>query len=297
MSEADAKVEETCPAAAAGGDDGSAATRLPTMFISHGGGPSFFLKGRDAARMADMGPGSKLEKSLKNLGRGLAPKALLVITAHWEANQVTVSTGTYKKLLFDYYGFPDYTYQLKWPAPGNPALSKRIQGLLRDAGIPSKTDTDRGFDHGVFIPMLLAYPDADIPTVAMSLRADLDAELHLKLGEALAPLRDEGVLIIGSGFSTHGFGARASREDIARGSQEFDKYLQRTVAADGVSAAERREGLVNWASAPGARLSHPREEHLLPLHVVVGAAGDDKGTCIYNHQGAGGTVTSMFRFE
>lgn len=292
------KVEETAEVATNGDVAApSSSTRLPTMFISHGGGPSFFLRGRDVGGMADIGPGSKLERSLKSIGKGLNPSAILIITAHWETDKkVTVSSGDYRKLYFDYYGFPDYTYKLKWPAKGSPSLTKRVQSLLSAAGIDNGADTERGFDHGVFIPMLLAYPDASVPTVAMSLRRDLDPSFHIRLGKALQPLRDEGVLIIGSGFSYHGFGARASRADKLAGASAFDDWLHSNIANPAVSAAARNEALVRWAEAPGARLTHPREEHLLPLHVVSGAAGEDAGKRFYNEAHMGGFPVSMFRF-
>lgn len=275
----------------------SAATRMPTFFISHGGGPSFFIRDSSHPLTRGAGPDSAMARTLAALGRGLPkPKALLIISAHWETRgEVAVTTAEKPPLLFDYYGFPDYTYKLKWPAPGDPALARRVQSLLKAKSIPCGDEKKRGFDHGVFIPMLLAYPAADIPTLCLSLRSDLDPEFHLQLGEALAPLRDEGVLIIGSGFSTHGFFGPLSQRDKIKAAADFDAWLQKQLGKGKLSAAERRAALVAWSKAPGARGSHPREEHLLPLHVVAGAGGEDASQSIFNEEAMGVRV-SMFRF-
>jgi aromatic ring-opening dioxygenase catalytic subunit (LigB family) len=131
------------------------------------------------------------------------PKALLVISAHWEEASPTVMTAARPALLYDYYGFPPESYQLTWPAPGSPELAARVRTLLAAAGFESREDGTRGFDHGTFIPLKLSYPKAEIPTLQLSLKAGLDPEQHLALGRALAPLRDEGVFILGSGMSFH----------------------------------------------------------------------------------------------
>ncbi len=219
------------------------------------------------------------------------PKALLVVSAHWEARVPTVSTSPRPSLLYDYSGFPPETYKLTWPAPGDPALADRVRTLLSAASIPSASDPDRGFDHGVFVPLKVAVPDAHIPTVALSLQAGLDPGSHLAVGRALAPLRDEGVLIVGSGMSYHnmrGFGDPRSRPK----SVEFDAWLKETLEA----APEKRDtGLAAWTKAPVAREVHPREEHLLPLMVVAGAAGVDRGDVVFRDE-VMGVVVSATRF-
>ena len=177
-------------------------TRMPTLFIPHGGGPCFFMEWDppdtwDRHRsFLEPPPASLPEK----------PKALLVISGHWEAREFTVQSNPAPPLLFDYNGFPQHTYELTWPAPGDPALATRVGELLQGAGFETGTDTARGFDHGVFVPLKLVFPEADIPTVQLSLRSDLDPDAHLAVGRALAPLRDEGVLIIGSGNTYHNMG-------------------------------------------------------------------------------------------
>jgi aromatic ring-opening dioxygenase catalytic subunit (LigB family) len=220
------------------------------------------------------------------------PSALLVVSGHWEAPVPSVTASAAPPLLYDYSGFPPSTYELRWPAPGSPELAARVQQQLRGAGIDSKADGARGFDHGVFIPLKVAYPEPSIPTVQLSLRAGLDPVEHLAIGRALAPLRDEGVLIVGSGMSYHnmrGFMAPGTRDVSAR----FDAWLAAAVES---SPQERDAALAGWSQAPMARESHPREEHLLPLMVVAGAAGADRGKQVLRDE-VMGAVVSAFRFE
>ena len=205
------------------------------------------------------------------------PDAIVLISGHWEEDVVTIQNNPAPPLLFDYYGFPQSTYQLTYGAPGSPALAKRIASLLADHGIASRFDADRGFDHGVFIPLKVALPDADIPIVQISLLKSLDPAAHIAIGAALAPLRNDNVLIAGSGMTYHNMRALSASAAgaPAPGSEEFDDWLMHAVT--GASGDDRNASLTNWESAPLARAAHPREEHLLPLHVVVGAAGDDEG--------------------
>ena len=249
--------------------------RMPVVFLPHGGGPWPFVK---------LGFGSDAEQaSLASYLRGVRdvpaapPRALLVISAHWEEAQPTVMNGTAPPLLFDYYGFPPESYQLTWPAPGEPALAARVQELLAAAGIPSATNAQRGFDHGAFVPLKLAYPDAELPTVQLSLKAGLDPREHLAIGRALAPLRDEGVFIIGSGMTYHNM--RAMTPQGRPVATAFDAWLRAAVTRP---PHERDAALAEWEKAPGARAAHPREEHLTPLMVVAGAAGDDAGHLAYH---------------
>ncbi len=265
-------------------------TKQPTLYLPHGGGPCFFMEWT-------MGPRDTwdhMAEWLRSIPGSLpaTPTALLVVSAHWEAPAPTVTTAQAPPLLYDYSGFPPSTYQLKWPAPGSPELAARVQQLLGGAGIDAKGDASRGFDHGVFIPLKVAYPEPRIPTVQLSLRAGLDPIEHLAIGRALAPLRDEGVLIVGSGMSYHnmrGFMDPRTRDVSAR----FDAWLAGAIAAE---ASERDASLADWSHAPMARESHPREEHLLPLMVVAGAAGADRGKQVL-HDEVMGAVVSAFRFE
>jgi aromatic ring-opening dioxygenase catalytic subunit (LigB family) len=217
---------------------------------------------------------------LRGLLNGLPerPKAIVIVSAHWEAPAFAITGAAHPELIFDYYGFPKHTYQLTWPAPGAPALAERIRGLLAGQGLPAEVDPARGFDHGVFIPFKLMVPAAEIPTVQLSLQAGLDPATHLAAGRALAPLRDEGVLIVGSGMSFHNMRAFGNPAATAV-ADEFDGWL--TSAVESVPA-ERAKQLEKWADVPSGRLSHPREEHLLPLMVAAGAAGEDGGRNIFS---------------
>jgi aromatic ring-opening dioxygenase catalytic subunit (LigB family) len=204
---------------------------------------------------------------------------LLVVSAHWEEKVPTVMTAPRPPILYDYYGFPPEAYAIEWPAPGDPALAERVVGLLEAAGFATAKDATRGFDHGTFIPLKVSWPDADVPTVQLSLKAGLDPEEHLAIGRALAPLRGEGVLILGSGLSFHNL--RAFRHPSARAvSEAFDAWLADAATADPETRAAR---LRAWETAPAAREAHPREEHLLPLMVVAGAAGEDRGAVTFRH--------------
>jgi aromatic ring-opening dioxygenase catalytic subunit (LigB family) len=251
--------------------------KFPTLYIPHGGGPCFFMGWT-------MGPADTWDKMADWL-RGLAasmgerPKAVMVISAHWEETEFSVTEARRPPLLFDYYGFPEHTYRLTYPAPGSAELAARIRQLLAEAGMATQGDGARGFDHGVFIPFKLIYPDADIPIVQLSLKAGLDPAAHLVAGRALEPLRDQGILIVGSGMSYHnmrGFGAA----DATPPSDAFDAALTEAVCLP--SARLRNERLGAWSALPQARNCHPREEHLLPLMVAAGAAGDDSGRRIFS---------------
>jgi aromatic ring-opening dioxygenase catalytic subunit (LigB family) len=259
------------------GEDTKAAT-MPTLFIPHGGGPCFFM---DWSLMG--GPKDTWDKTAAWL-RGLAdslperPKAIVVVSGHWEEPVFTVGTSPAPGMIYDYSNFPPHTYELQYPAPGAPVLAAHIVELLRKHGLPAATDAKRGFDHGVFIPFLLVFPDAEIPVVPLSLKAGLDPEEHMAAGLALASLRDEGVLIVGSGMSYHnmrGFSSPAATEP----SETFDRWLTEAVES---SSEERHERLAHWSAAPAGRASHPREEHLLPLMVAAGAAANDKGERVFS---------------
>ncbi len=261
--------------------------KMPVAYIPHGGGPWPFV---------ELGFGEKAElddlaaylESLRNLPP-VPPRALLVISAHWEEAVPTLMTAERPPMYYDYYGFPPESYEIQWPAPGDPALASRVRELLAEAGFPSAVDPKRGFDHGTFIPLKLTYPDAEIPTVQLSLMRSLDPAAHLALGRALAPLREEGVFIVGSGMSYHnlraGFGPRM--RPVAEG---FDAWLREAATAP---QPERDRMLEAWARAPLARQAHPREEHLIPLMVVAGAAGEDPGKLAWNGTFAGMRLSAV----
>ena len=260
--------------------------RQPALFIPHGGGPCFFM---DDPR----GIWTSMADLLRSLPSILpeAPRAILLITAHWETQGFVLTGGTAPSLIYDYYNFPPHTYQIAYPAPGAPYIAARAAVLLRAADLQAAVDQEHGFDHGVFIPMKVAFPDAEVPIVAMSVDASLDPALHVAAGRALAPLRDEGVVIIGSGLSTHNLRALGDPRFVEP-TGAFDAWLSDSIALD---ADARGERLAHWADAPGAKLSHPREEHLIPLMVAAGA-GAGRGERIYNDT-VMNSVVSAYRFD
>ncbi len=234
---------------------------MPVLFVPHGGGPLPLLG--DPNHQA-------LEVFLSSLAVTMPkPRAILVITAHWEAAQVTLSNHAAPSMIFDYYGFPPEAYQFCYPAPGESALAKVIVSLLSAKGIETRLEA-RGFDHGTFVPLTLMFPEATIPVVQMSLLEQLDPKAHIEIGEALAPLREQGVLIVGSGMSFHNMRAFFANDPstLAR-SREFDTWLTQVLTS---GQKDAKLQLIDWQAAPQARFSHPREEHLLPLLVCFGAA-------------------------
>lgn len=261
----------------------------PTYFINHGGGPCFFLE-PGPMRQA----WSELESYLRHFATTLdePPRTILIVSGHWEEDQPTVNAGNAPPLLFDYGGFPDYTYRLTWPALGAPNVAARVRELLGAAGIESAKNTTRGWDHGVFVPMKVMFPEADLPVVQLSLQHGLDPETHLAIGRALKPLRDEGVLIIGSGQTYHnmrGFSGNINRADAAAAA--FDGWLREAM----LDGAGRDRALAEWEKAPGARDAQPHEDHLLPLMVAAGAASGEPGHTDF-HGHALGKPISGFRF-
>ncbi len=261
--------------------------RLPALYIPHGGGPCFFMEWT-------LGPPDTWDRMadwLRSVGQRFGRvKALLVISAHWEEQTVTVQSGEKPPLYFDYYGFPSHTYELSWPAPGAPAIAARAQELLTEAGISSTADRQRGFDHGTFVPLKVAFPTAEIPTLQLSLDASLDAVAHLRIGRALAPLRDECVLIISTGMSFHNMEAMMRPGSSLARSQRFDEWLVETCVGD---PGARDEMLEAWEQAPEARYCHPREEHFIPLMVAAGAASGEAGRHIFRDQVMGAQVAAF----
>jgi aromatic ring-opening dioxygenase catalytic subunit (LigB family) len=262
----------------------------PAIFLPHGGGPCFFMDWT-------WGPADTWHKTQQFL-EGLAatlparPKAILVVSDHWEEAAFTASVSAQPQLIFDYSGFPEHTYRLTWPAPGEPELASRVAKLLKEAGLPAGLSAHRGFDHGVFVPLKVAFPEAEIPVVTLSLAASLDPALHLAAGRAIATLCDEGVLIIGSGMSFHNLRGYFRPETPER-ARAFDAWLTGAVES---AAPERDALLAGWRGAPFGEYAHPREEHLIPLLVVAGAGGDAPGKRIFSDEPMGAAI-SAYRFD
>ncbi|MDZ7905371.1 MAG: class III extradiol ring-cleavage dioxygenase [Cypionkella sp.] len=261
--------------------------KLPTYFISHGGGPWPWIPNMRAMFV-------NLEASLKAMVAEWAekPRAILMISGHWEGEEAAVMAHPNPPMVYDYHGFPPETYQIQYPAPGAPDLAARALALLKGAGIGAHLDTTQGFDHGTFAPLAVMYPNADVPVFQISLLKSYDPAAHLAMGRALAPLREEGVVIIGSGLSFHNlrmFGPAAKAP-----SEAFDAWLGDAMAAP---PTQRSQLMLDWESAPMARICHAEEDHLVPLFVALGAAEDAKATRIYHDKDLlGGVTASSYRF-
>lgn len=260
--------------------------KLPTYFISHGGGPWPWI-----SNMRQML--ASLEVSLARMPEeiGTVPKAILMVSGHWEESDFAVMSSPAPGMVYDYGGFPPETYKIVYPAPGAPELAARTADLLRAAGLPTHLDAKRGFDHGTFAPAYVMYPKAEVPIYQVSLQHGYDPAAHFALGRALAPLRDEGVLIVGSGLSYHNlrlFGPGAKAPSAA-----FDAWLADAMAME---PAARTKALMAWESAPSARICHPQEDHLVPLFAAVGAAEGEKATMVYHDANVfGGVTASSYR--
>lgn len=262
--------------------------RQPVYFLSHGGGPWPYMQGPMRAHF------NLMERALQAIPGQLPepPQAVLVISGHWEETDFTVSSAAQPGMVYDYYGFPPETYRISYPAPGSPQLATRVRQLLEGAGIRADDDPARGFDHGTFSMMQPIYPHADVPVVQLSMRANMNPAEHFEAGQVLEPLRDEGILIIGSGQSYHNL--RRWNASGAQPAAAFDAWLREALL--GTTPAARRAMLLAWEQAPAARAAHPHEDHLIPLHVVAGAAGDDAAEAIYGELFMGALAVSSFRF-
>src|SRR5690554_2747236 len=263
--------------------------RMPAFYIPHGAGPCFFMDWKPADTW------NNLAAFLKGVEATLPsrPRAIVLVSGHWLEPNFRVTGHERPELIYDYYGFPPHTYELRYPAPGEPDLARQVVELLDGNGVNAGVDAARGYDHGMFIPLKLMFPAADIPVVQLSLRHDLDPRAHLDVGQALSSLRDDGVLIIGSGMSFHNMRGYGDTR-YTPVSAEFDNWL--TTAVE--SAPEQRNALLeNWSQAPRAFECHPsgHEEHLIPLMVTAGAANDSKGMKVYSEEVMKTTI-SAFRF-
>ena len=263
-------------------------TRMPTYFISHGGGPwPWMPEMRNAF--------AELEASYDRMHAELPqkPEAVLMVSGHWETDVVAVQSAAEPPMVYDYSNFPPHTYDVVYPSPGAPKLAKRTAELIGAAGIDVQLNETQGYDHGTFVPMEILYPNADVPLFQVSIKKSYDPQAHIDLGRALAPLRDEGVLIIGSGLSYHNLRLMGPQAKVP--SIEFDAWL--TDALDQV-AEDRIKSILNWEQAPSARICHAREDHLVPLFVALGASESDSATkTYYEHDVFGGMTASSFRFD
>ena len=262
--------------------------KLPTLFISHGGGPWPYIPEMKIQYANTAAWLAQIPATLP-----LKPKAIISISGHWEEKDFSISTAKSPEMIFDYSGFPKHTYKIKYPAAGSLDLAVRVQQLLSAAGINNLADAAHGFDHGTFVPLELMYPNANVPIVSMSHKLGYNPLEHWMVGQALQPLRTEGILIIGSGLSYHnmrGFGSTAG-SDV---SSTFNQWL--TTAVTEKNIEQRKQLLLNWEQAPAARLAHPQEDHLIPLMIVAGAAGADLGVLEFQDRIMGIDMAS-YRFS
>ncbi len=252
---------------------------LPSLYISHGA-PSLVIEDHPAREF------------LVALGRTLTPSAVVVASAHWTTDQPTISTAAHPATIHDFGGFPDELYRMRHPAPGAPELAKRIAGLLSANGLTCRSE-DRGLDHGAWIPLKLMDPDARWPVVSLAVQPGRDAAHHLALGRALAPLRRDGVLVIGSGSATHDLRSVAWNVRTAPAwVRSFDDWLATTLSAGD------QDALAAWDSAPDALRNHPSPEHFLPLLVAAGAAGPGwRGRALHRSIAHGVLSMAMFAFD
>ncbi len=251
---------------------------MSALYLTHGGGPLPLL-GHDGHQ--------ELITFLRKIPDQFEkPSAILMISAHWELPQPTLTSSDQPPLIYDYSGFPPESYEIKYPAPGSKQLAGQVQGLLNERGFHAELDDERGFDHGMFVPLKLMYPDADIPCVQLSLIKGLDPEQHITMGAALTSLHEQGVLIIGSGSSFHNLRAiMASGQSIQSGKQKsiiFNDWLMETCTSTALADDERYLRLINWQQAPHALYCHPREEHLMPLHVCMGSVSGKAAETVFN---------------
>jgi 4,5-DOPA dioxygenase extradiol len=246
------------------------------VYFSHGGGPLPILGDPGHKAMIDFM--TRLPKRLRK------PDLILVISAHWEEGVATLMGASNPPMFYDYYGFPDEAYEITYPAPGSPEYATKITGYLQKNNIPARIDPQRGFDHGLFIPLNLMYPKADIPSLQLSLLRGLDSRAHLALGKALRELKDENILVVGSGFSFHNL-RLFSFQNIGApdpANEAFQDWLIETCSSP-MPQNEREQRLIEWEKAPSARYCHPREEHLLPLHVCA-AMAEKPGEVVFDDQ-------------
>ena len=247
-------------------DRSNETSRHRVLYLSHGAGPMPLL--------GDAGHQEMVDNLTSIAAKMPKPSAIIVVSAHWEEARPTITRAANPSLFYDYYGFPEQAYQVQYPAPGDPALAEMVNAALSDKGIQSMLDHKRGFDHGLFVPLKIMYPEADVPCIQLSMVSGLDPEEHIKMGQALSGLDYDNLLVIGSGFSFHNMQAFFAPQtaEMEKMNTDFNQWLNDTCSNPNLAENERVQRLVDWESAPSARFCHPREEHLIPLHVCYGVA-------------------------
>eukprot|EP01117_Protostelium_nocturnum_P007404 TRINITY_DN2650_c0_g2_i1.p1 TRINITY_DN2650_c0_g2~~TRINITY_DN2650_c0_g2_i1.p1 ORF type:complete len:274 (+),score=79.62 TRINITY_DN2650_c0_g2_i1:166-987(+) len=266
--------------------------RAPALFVPHGGGPLPLLNDASHASVTKY-----LKKEASKLLDPSKLKAIVLVTAHWETEHPTISNGEKPSLYYDYYGFPQEAYNIKYDPPGSPQVADKVKNLLSAAGFEPQTDNKRGWDHGVFVPMKLLREEGDIPIVQLSVLKSQDPKQLFKYGKALEPLRDEGIAIIGSGMSFHNMRSLQSRFGSTKSeptppNNAFEDKLVEVMLSE---EKAREEGFTKWREWPGTFDAHPKgySEHFSPVIVVAGAGGDEKATKTWDSTMWGFRLTSF----
>lgn len=276
---------------------------LPVMFLSHGGGPCWLMDGSEPgnSRIREMDKNSKSADFMKNLrtsaGLPRAPDAILVVSAHWEEDEFTVQSSERPALLYDYTDFPEFTYHLKWPVPGAPKIADRVRNVLNETGVKCLTTETRGLDHGVFVPLMLAYPEADVPVLELSLRVGLSIAEHLAVGEALGKLRSENVLIVGSGQSTHNLDVNNLSGFVPPWCNRFRDWFHDVMTNTSYTPQERKQKLLDSDKETTFYDAHPTIEHYLPGPVMCAVAGYAPGRILYDEIVLNAMVMSTIKFD
>lgn len=257
-----------------------------TFYISHGS---------PALSIDDSLPARPFLQSFKDKVLSQKPKSILIISAHWETDEPAVNCiqGT-NDLIYDFYGFPQRMYKIKYPAPGAPELANKVKDLLEASGVTRvQVDKKRGLDHGAWVPMMLMYPEADIPVCQLSVQTERDGTYHYNIGKVLAPLKQDGVLIVGSGSATHNLRQRGDMQGApASWALNFDNWLKDALLNGRYEDVNHYE-----QKAPSAKVAHPWPEHFYPLHVAMGASGMDAKAELIHHSWTGNISYASYKFE
>jgi 4,5-DOPA dioxygenase extradiol len=260
-------------------ESGAERVAMPSVFVSHGA-PNLVLRP------------SPTRTFLSELGGKLPrPRAIVCVSAHWMTGEPTVDTSPWPETIHDFYGFEDEMYRIRYPAPGAPEIAEEVAEALRAGGFPARREA-RGLDHGAWVPLILAYGEANVPITQLSVQPDFDAEHHYRMGLALAKLRESGVLVLGSGGATHNLGAMRDSAELEQRIADFDRWLaERAHAGDADALAHYR------SQAPAAEWAHPTEEHYFPVVVALGAAGERaRGKTIHDASSYGTLSLRAFEF-
>ncbi|XP_069124919.1 uncharacterized protein [Argopecten irradians] len=266
----------------------------PVIFLSHGAGPSYYMDVKQTPMFKGLDKNSKAATVLRNFVADhqiRTPKAIVVFSAHWEETSCTVNTKENHTLLYDYGGFPPEAYTIEWPVTGDPEVARRVKGLLEARGITCKEEKKRGLDHGVFVPLKLVFPKADIPVVQVSLLRSMDMSEHLKIGEALSTLSKENILVIGSGFATH-----AGLSKDLPWAEPFKEWLHDVISNPKYSANERKTKILNFKTVETFSKAHPSREHFIPIGICCAASGYQPAEILFSEFSIGCLLNDHYRF-